>query len=130
MLTEYAKKVKLFIETHRDDISVSLIVLLTGLGGFGLGRLSTLIPEKTALTITESANTAAPFAQIATQTNPPTKTTVPRDNTIIGSRTGSTYHYAWCPGALKIKAENKIIFTSKEDAKKQGYTPANNCPGL
>jgi hypothetical protein len=29
-----------------------------------------------------------------------------------------------------MKEENKIWFASKEEAKKKGYHPAGNCPGL
>lgn len=48
----------------------------------------------------------------------------------VASKSGAAYHYPWCPGALKIKEENKIFFNTKEEAEKRGYKPAGNCPGL
>jgi len=49
---------------------------------------------------------------------------------IVASKNGEAYHYIWCPGAKRIKDENKIYFNSKEEAEKVGYRPAKNCPGL
>jgi len=48
----------------------------------------------------------------------------------VGSRNGSKYHFPWCPGAQQIKEENKVWFSSVEEAQKAGYTPAANCKGL
>ena len=56
------------------------------------------------------------------------------DNKIMGnyvaSKSGTKYHYPWCPGAQSIKEENKIWFFTKEEAEKAGYQPASNCKGL
>lgn len=49
---------------------------------------------------------------------------------LVGSKNGTKYHYPWCSGAERIKEENKIWFQSAEEAKRAGYTPAANCPGL
>ena len=49
---------------------------------------------------------------------------------IVASKNGSVYHYTWCPGAKRIKEENKIYFNSKEEAEAAGYRPAKNCEGL
>ena len=48
----------------------------------------------------------------------------------IASKNGTSYHLPTCPGAKQIKPENKIEFTSKEEAESRGYKPAANCPGL
>lgn len=48
----------------------------------------------------------------------------------VGSKSGSKYHLPNCPGALRISAENKVFFASKEEALAKGYTPAANCKGL
>jgi hypothetical protein len=53
----------------------------------------------------------------------------PRGN-LVASKNGTKYHFLWCPGASTIKEENKIYFTSKEEAEKAGYKPAVNCKGL
>ena len=48
----------------------------------------------------------------------------------VGSKNGSKYHLPWCSGAQRIKEENKVWFQDKNEAKRLGYTPAKNCPGI
>jgi hypothetical protein len=48
----------------------------------------------------------------------------------VASKNGSVYHLEWCSGAMRIKEENKIYFSTKEEAEKKGYRPAKNCDGL
>lgn len=48
----------------------------------------------------------------------------------VASKNSDKYHLATCPGAQRIKEENKIWFISKEEAQKAGLTPAANCPGI
>lgn len=49
---------------------------------------------------------------------------------LVGSKNSDKYHFPWCSGALRIKPENLISFTSYEEARAAGYTPAGNCDGL
>lgn len=49
---------------------------------------------------------------------------------IIGSRTGKKYYFPWCGTVKKIKPENQIKFSSIDEAKRAGFTPAGNCKGL
>lgn len=42
-----------------------------------------------------------------------------------GSRNGTKYYTPGCSGLSRIKAENIIYFSSKEDAELQGYTAAS-----
>jgi hypothetical protein len=48
----------------------------------------------------------------------------------VASKKGKVYHLPWCPGAKAIQEDNKIYFSSREEAEKAGYRPAKNCPGL
>lgn len=48
----------------------------------------------------------------------------------VGSKNSDKYHLPDCPGASRIKEENKIWFSSEEEAESLGYTPASNCDGL
>lgn len=52
------------------------------------------------------------------------------DGRIVASKKGSKYHLEDCPGAKRIKEENKIWFKDEKEAKKAGYESAANCPGL
>jgi len=50
--------------------------------------------------------------------------------TLVASKNGTVYHFPWCSGAQRINEENKIWFTSQEEAQAAGYRPAANCKGL
>ena len=47
--------------------------------------------------------------------------------TLVGSSTSKKYHRSDCRYVAKIKPENRINFTSPEDAKRQGYLPCKSC---
>lgn len=49
---------------------------------------------------------------------------------VVASKTGSKYHLPDCPGATRIKDENKLYFDSYELAEAAGYTQAANCNGF
>ena len=46
---------------------------------------------------------------------------------LVGSSTSKKYHRMDCRYVAKIKPENRINFTSPEDAKRQGYLPCKSC---
>jgi hypothetical protein len=46
---------------------------------------------------------------------------------LVGSSTSKKYHRLDCRYVAKIKPENRINFTSPEDAKRQGYLPCKSC---
>lgn len=48
----------------------------------------------------------------------------------VASKTGTKYHLPTCAGAKQIKEENKVWFSTKEEAEAAGYTPATNCKGI
>jgi hypothetical protein len=48
----------------------------------------------------------------------------------VGSKNSDHYHYRWCSGANRIKADNKVYFSSPQQAREAGYEPAGNCQGL
>ena len=49
------------------------------------------------------------------------------DTRVVASKNSDKYHYTWCAGAKKIKEENKVWFSSAEEAESKGYTLAGNC---
>jgi len=89
------------------------IVMLVGVGAFGLGRLSVSAP---ALSADKSTSPAALPAG--------------EDRIFVGSKTGSVYYLPTCTGASRIKPENQVWFGTAEEARAAGYAPASNCPGL
>lgn len=117
MLKDIIEKIKSRFLPKEDEIILAVIIILTALIGFILGRLSVLKDLKFPIQISaESLSEIQSDKQSA--------------NLLVGSKNGSVYHYPSCLGAKRIKEENKIYFTSLKEAQKAGYRPAANCPGL
>ncbi|MDB5225388.1 MAG: protein of unknown function with transrane region [Candidatus Adlerbacteria bacterium] len=114
---------------------VPAIVVLVGVGAFGLGRLSADSRESTALRI------IYPNAQLATPVAaggvPETAqaASLPAElgqgsGPYVASKNGTKYYLTTCSGAGRIKQENKVYFVSVQEAEAAGFGPAANCPGL
>lgn len=112
------------LQERLRPLFLALVIILTALLAFGLGRLSrggageAVRIEYNPL---PTANNLPPTTASAASAR------VPRAGEVVGSRSGSKYHYPSCPGAKQIKEENKIYFPSAEEAEKAGYTLAANC---
>lgn len=136
MIGNYYEKVKSYAEANKGDLFTAALIFLIGLGSFGLGRLSVSWPEKTPIMITvhdvaatlggklpaDIATSAAGLAAKAKATSVAGR--------YVTSKSGTSYHFPWCPGAQLIKESNKVWFQTKEAAEAKGYKPASNCPGL
>jgi len=96
-----------------EDAAIPLLVILVGVGSFGLGRMSMLEAQKAPITVSQAATGA-----------------LAAGGQVVASKTGTKYHYPWCAGANGISEKNKITFESKEKARAAGYLPAGNCKGL
>lgn len=131
MVSEWQEKIKYLFEDNKSDLFVAATVFLVGLGGFGLGRLSVLIPEKKPIIIENQEAKQLTFGSGA-RLRAGASSGLPLNGKgkYVASKSGSAFHYPWCPGAIKIKEENKIWFQTKEEAISKGYKPAGNCEGL
>lgn len=123
-----------FIRYPKEEILIVLIIILVGAASFGLGRLSNQGLSKSSIRVihpddkniselneASQESLASVSETIAAPTN---------SGTVVVSKNGKVYHLPWCPGALKIKPENKIEFKSAAEAEAGGFTPAANCKGL
>lgn len=126
ILTDRWNKINAWIRTNQSDLFIAALIFLVGLGSFGLGRLSAVWPRKEPLTIQEVATTTTAGEGTATVLG----STFPTQGKYVASKSGKVYHYPWCPGAARIKEENKIWFQTKQEAEGRGLRPAGNCPGL
>lgn len=126
---------KIWFQENKERLVVFFGILLIGSLCFEAGLLqgkmkqvAPLIlslpaePEKN-LQIKESAigATASPSSRID-----PAVAMVNEKTTcvFVGSKNSNKYHLATCPVAKRIKPENKICFSSKEEAEKRGYIPS------
>ena len=108
-----------------------LIIICVGMASFGLGMLAHTPLQDSPVIIDKSALGAVYEAsEVATDKTPATSVSEPGTKQFVASKSGTRYHYPWCPSASQIKEENKIWFSTKEEAERAGYSPAKNCPGL
>lgn len=135
------------LKTYKDSLFLVAVIALVGLVGFGLGRLSARyqtaeLKIQSTLVNTAELNkvvTGSAEKSIAGKSDSPSTESgevTPENNQkvgerkIVGNKNSKIYHYDDCPGALKMKAENRVFFASVIDAQNAGYKPAGNCQGL
>jgi hypothetical protein len=119
-------------EKGRDILTV-IIVILVGLGSFGLGRLSKsntssgiqieyLGQEASAIQATQYSN----VLQKTAITDTPASSSSSGKNFFASSR-GSKYYPVGCQAGNNLKQENRIYFATREEAEKSGYELSSSC---
>jgi len=135
ILTYLMEKIKSFIESSRGkDILTVLIVILVGLGGFGLGRLSKaqngsgVQIEYLNGPISGSIEPLSQGANVveALKSEPPYTARGLEGNFFASSR-GKKYYPVGCSAGDSLKMENRIYFNTREEAEKAGYTLSSSC---
>ena len=124
------EKIKVFLESDKGkDILIVIIVILVGLGSFELGRLSKedsnsgIKIEYPDLEAGQEASviSAAEYSNILQ--NDQMSTT----KTFFASKQGTKYYSIGCSAGKDIKQENRIYFSTKEDAERAGYELSSSC---
>jgi len=131
-----------FSAKNKKDLLIVGIIILVGTGSYGIGRLSSIESKREPIRIlySETTTTTPPVSlpkaapkTVTPNPNPASAVSAVKEiqpGMLVGAKTGTKYHFPWCSGAQRIKAENKVWFASVEDARSAGYTPAANCKGL
>lgn len=119
-------KIKKFIKSNEKDLIIVIAIVMVALISFGLGRLSKIRENRVPVTIENLGASVETGLRVA----PAAETQFQESGAVVASKNGTKYHYPWCAGAQSIKEENKIWFSSIEEAREAGYTPAVNCKGL
>jgi hypothetical protein len=130
-IQDYSRKFKDF--WGNSDVLLVLIIVGTAVGGFVLGRESVIerntgeggVIHDTVYSVPVQKSVSMPESQPASPV-----LADPQDIEYVASKSGTKYHLPWCAGAQQIKEENKVYFSSKEEAENAGYTPASNCKGI
>ncbi len=126
------EKIKLVIkdciESEKGkDVLVIIIIILVGLGSFGLGRLSKEnknsgikieYPNQKSNVIDSLNKNLLNFNLQKSQ-----KTL----KNFFASNTGSKYYSLSCSGGKTIKEKNRIYFNTSSEAEKAGYELSNSC---
>ena len=124
-LAEFKEKIK------SESVFLAAAIVLVGISGFGLGRLSKIDEIRPGITIEAPAAVGASLASEKAPENGSSDMEASLNSgEVVASKTGSKYHFPWCSGAKTIAEANKIWFNSSAEAKDAGYSPAANCRGL
>lgn len=127
----------------------AVLVLVASIS-FGIGKLISYDNKKEPVIVAPNSQTATAVLsdrsnavantdeKIVKQTSEPIKTSTkiapatssPKSGPIVASKNGKKYYLTTCSGANRIKDENKIYFSSAQEARKAGLTPSSTCKGL
>ena len=106
------------------DIFTVIIVILVGLGSFGLGRLSKNSQNPGIKIEYPNELQNQPANVISTQK---IENTDSADKTFFASNRGTKYYSVGCSAGKTIKQENRIYFNTREEAEKAGYELSSSC---
>lgn len=121
------QKIKQFVESDRGkDILTVLIVILVGLGSFGLGRLSKGNPNA-GIKIEYSNQEASVVSTVNKAQNSATQAITNTGKNFFASNRGSKYYPLGCEAGKSLKQENRIYFNTREEAERAGYELSGSC---
>jgi hypothetical protein len=121
------EKIKLFLVSDKGkDLMVVFIVILVGIASFGLGRLSNKDPDSGLKIEYPTSMSGASVNALPGPKNEP-KTLFEGEKSFFASSRGSKYYPANCEAGKSIKMENRVYFTSADEAEQAGYTKSSSC---
>lgn len=138
-IKDFSQKIKGVFEGEGPrDAYVIIILILTALGSFGLGRWSSeLSAGENPVVLLEgkplTATAAAALVPVATTSTgvpnaaPSSGSTSSAGKTIVASSKGTKYYFTWCSGAKSLSEANKIYFTTEAEAQAVGLTKSSTC---
>ena len=111
------------------DVLTVIIVILVGLGSFELGRLSKG-SDSSGIKIEYSGQTGISEANAISSINSLEKVSVAENSAgknFFASNRGTKYYSIGCSGGKTIKQENRVYFSTREEAEKEGYELSSSC---
>lgn len=131
------EKIKQFlIGDQGKDFFIVLIIIIVGLGSFGLGRLSKTTNKGSGITIEYTDIPSNAPSNAITAVNEAQNTKIGQNmlnpekaqkGAFFASNRGSKYYSIGCSGGKTLKEENKIYFDTEAEAKKAGYEISSTC---
>lgn len=137
-IPEWVGKGKEFWARIPTETLFGAVLILSSLLCFSLGVVAgkdiAMSPETRGFAVLDASSPQKGFASgqgssygsAAEQPLP----TIPEGGHYVASKNGEAYYLPWCSGVTRIKEENKVWFTSKEEAEARGYRPAKTCKGI
>ncbi|MBI5742568.1 MAG: hypothetical protein HZA25_01885, partial [Candidatus Niyogibacteria bacterium] len=120
MLSEYTRKIKEWIRENEGDIFTALIIVLTAISAFGLGRLSAIYDAKVPLIIKNAAFPADVQHSVLNKAEGVDNLAGVVAGKYLASKNGTKYYSADCPAASRIAEQNRIWFNSTAEAEQAG----------
>jgi hypothetical protein len=135
------RRIKNFWLKYGEKIILAAGIILIALVSFEAGFLKGQKNQKEPIAISQAAGAPCPKTaenanansnSIDSRQNNPDKTdnqpnTENKKCAFVASKNSNKYHLPTCQFAQKIKPENRICFSSKEEAESRGYQPAKCC---
>jgi len=135
-----SQKIKCFWLKHGEKVVILIGVILIALFSFEAGFLKGQKDQKEPVAVNQTVCPSCPKeennntgANNNPQQNSQKKSAAEQPNSekqncaFAASKNSNKYHLASCQFAAKIKPENKICFSSKEEAESRGYQGAQCC---
>lgn len=118
-------KIKSKIHVDKEDFMYLSIIVVIGIGSFGLGRLSasSIYNDNTQNSLKIAENTENKEENRVV--NDEIEKSI--DKRYVASKNGKMYYPLGCSSSSRIKKENQIWFATSEDAEKSGYTLSSTC---
>lgn len=119
-MSSFLDKIKRATGLDKMAFLFSFVIIGVGLASFGIGRLS--------VGIGPASVSDAPIMLVEGENSgfPEKRRDIP-EKRYIASKNGTKYYPLGCAGGNRIKEENKIWLSSKEEAEKLGYSLSTTC---
>ena len=143
-----------FFAKHKNNIILTIGVILVAIIAFGTGRLS-MSRKVEPIVIRDRGNVLQASAETAFNSSDNGNQSLPTSNTansadtsqvsatqktsfylmkdlekypgmFVSSKNSEIYHWPWCRWAKNIKKENEVWYKNEEQAKKAGKTRGSN----
>ncbi len=107
------------------------IIVIVGLGSFGLGRLSALSERQEKGLTLDNKNTSVVKEEIGKSeidlNNVKNTSFLNKEKMYVASKNGKLYYRPDCSGAKRILSKNEIWFASTSEAESAGYKLSTSC---
>ncbi len=119
----------------KNDLFIVILIIMTGLISFGLGKLSSMEKSSNmALHSNLEIEDEDLIAKIPNTIPSTQQTAIPSNmkqgsssDIVYASKNGKKYYFEGCSGLTKIKKENLIQFASVHEAENSGLMLASGC---
>lgn len=138
-ITNFIQKIKGFMDSEKGRIiAFILIVILTGVSSFLLGRMSNSLKNKdnTCVNIENSnnniitqskSNKSIYNSSLGKASVIDSVSTSNQTGSYVASRRGKRFYPVDCSAAASIVSKNRVYFNTSEEAIQKGYTASPSC---